>query len=231
MSQESTVVQLNPPALGSGSRTNQAYVRLRQDILAATLTPATKLKIDDLRARYDFGASPIREALSLLTSDGLVERIDQRGFRVAPVSEREFQDVLKTRCWLEEKALRDSVENGDAAWKDAVVLAYYRLSRAPKGEKGTDAAAAWEARHKEFHMALIAACGSEILLGFCDKLYDQNIRYRQLARPTDYAERDIDAEHKDILDAVVAGDADLAVDRTLSHYARTGAFLATAMGD
>ncbi|MGI9492376.1 MAG: GntR family transcriptional regulator, partial [Geminicoccaceae bacterium] len=61
--------------------------------------------MDELRQAYGSGSSPIREALSLLTSDGLVERVDQRGFRVSLVSAETFDELLTTRCWLEERAL------------------------------------------------------------------------------------------------------------------------------
>ncbi|MBA5764745.1 GntR family transcriptional regulator, partial [Vibrio sp. 404] len=65
---------------GEGSATQRAYQMLRHMIVTGVLRPGEKLKIDALRRKLDTGASPIREALSLLTSDNLVERIDQRGF-------------------------------------------------------------------------------------------------------------------------------------------------------
>ncbi|MEN0001295.1 MAG: GntR family transcriptional regulator, partial [Pseudomonadota bacterium] len=67
----------------SASITSRAYARLKDDIISGALPPGSKLKIEKLRKTYNAGTSPIREALSLLTSDHLVERIDQRGFRVA----------------------------------------------------------------------------------------------------------------------------------------------------
>ena len=63
------------------SATRSAYVSLREMILTGKLAAGEKLKIEQLRAMLDTGASPVREALSLLTSDMLVERLDQRGFR------------------------------------------------------------------------------------------------------------------------------------------------------
>ena len=91
---------------GPESITSRAYAQLRSDIMSGRLEPGRKLKIEELRKLYDVGTSPIREALSLLTSDKFVERIDQRGFRVATVSLSDFDELLKTRCWLEERALR-----------------------------------------------------------------------------------------------------------------------------
>ena len=91
--QDDTALGPYGDTLGSSSITSQAYSRLRSDIMSGVLTPGKKLKIEELRSLYDFGSSPIREALSMLTSDLFVERIDQRGFRVADVSEKEFDAV------------------------------------------------------------------------------------------------------------------------------------------
>lgn len=207
--------------------TSRAYARLRKDIISGALRPGRKLKIEELRTIYDVGSSPIREALSLLTNDHFVERIDQRGFRVANVSAREFEELLKTRCWLEERALRESIASGRSEWEEQVVLAAYRLSRVPRSEADDRFVAniEWEARHKHFHMSLIFACGSSILLKYCDQLYDQNVRYRQLSGTKAYPSRDINAEHGAICDAVLARDPDLSAELLLGHYNRTGKFL------
>lgn len=206
------------------SITSRTYDRLRHDILAGVLAPGARLKIEALRRSLGTGASPIREALSLLTSDQLVQRIDQRGFRVAQVSEAEFQELLRTRGWLEERALRESIARGDTAWEENVVLAHYHLSRAPRSVDGA-ANAGWESCHRNFHRALIAACGSSILLRFCDQLYDQNVRYRYLARRDAYPKRNIAREHEQLMQAVLERNSDLAVERLLTHYRTTGKFL------
>lgn len=216
-------VAANSPA----SMTSKAYHQLRSEIMSGELAPGMKLKIEQLRQRYDVGTSPIREALSLLTSDHFVERIDQRGFRVANISDQQFGEVLKTRCWMEERAIRESIAHGDNSWEEAVVLAAYRLSRVPRSEAEDHFKAniEWERRHKHFHMTLISACGSGFLMKFCDQLYDQNVRYRHLSGTKAYPERDINAEHGAICDAALARDADLAASLLISHYDKTGQFL------
>lgn len=220
-------------ATSSQSMTSKAYSRLRDDIISGVLKPGQKLKVEKLRQQYEVGSSPVREALSLLTSDHFVERMDQRGFRVASVSVVEFEELLKTRCWLEERALRESIKNGQSGWEEQVVLAAYRLSRVPRADDGHHfiANAEWEKRHKHFHMTLISACGSSFLLKFCDQLYDQNIRYRQLSGKNAYPKRDVTAEHGAICDAVLARDGDLAAKLLVSHYDHTGNFLKEHMSD
>ncbi len=210
-----------------GSATQRAYIALRTMIVTGKLKPGEKLKIEKLRARLDTGASPIREALSLLTSDNLVERIDQRGFRTADISEANFREILMLRCNLEDLALRQSIANATEDWEEALVLAHHRMTR----EK-TSASDVFEAFHKEFHMALLANANSPILLKFCSQLYDLNIRYRFLAgNALNYQSRDVTEEHSGIMDAAIARDADLTCTRLLQHYRLTGDFLAGLIGN
>ncbi|WP_158773554.1 GntR family transcriptional regulator [Cobetia sp. L2A1] len=213
--------------VSSESMTNRVYHLLRNDIICGALPPGEKLKIEGLRKRYDVGASPIREALSLLTSEHFVERLDQRGFRVSQVSLKELDELLKTRCWLEERALRESITNGDKHWEEQIVLATYRLTRLPRSATSDhfETNADWERQHRVYHMTILSACGSSILLKLCELLYDQNYRYRQLSGVVAYPTRDIKVEHEELSDAILARDADLAVSLMLSHYNHTGDYL------
>lgn len=209
------------------SMTSRTYAQMKQDIISGRLQPGRKLKIEELRKEYDAGTSPIREALSLLTSDHFVERLDQRGFRVSNISTEEFAEVLKTRCWLEERALRESIARGTVQWEEKVVLANYRLSRIPRSQSD-DAFVAnmdWEVAHKDFHMTLLSECGSSFLLKFCDQLYEQNIRYRHLSGAKAYPKRDVAEEHNSICDAVLSRDSDLASKLLISHYNNTSRFV------
>lgn len=209
------------------SLTSQIYQTLRQDILRGTLVPGSKLRIEELKDTYGAGASAVREALSMLTSDLLVHRIDHRGFRVAPVTRSGFDELLKTRCWLEERALRESIRVGAVNWEEAIVLANFHLSRAKRSQTGDRFLAhdVWEVHHKTFHKTLISACGSELLLYFCDRMYDLNIRYRRVAGSGGDHARDIEREHNIIVEAILARDEDRSVSLLLAHYNQTADFV------
>ncbi len=205
----------------STSETNRVYGELRDRIISGRIPPGERLKVETLKAALNVGASPIREALSLLTSDQLVERIDRRGFRAAKAGADHFAEILRLRCALEDLALRESIEKGDDRWEEELVLSHHRLARADRTE-----IAGFEEKHKAFHMMLLSACGSPILLKFCSQLYDLNIRYRYLAKSAvSYAKRDIAKEHAEILEAVVSRDAETASARLMAHYRKTGDFL------
>lgn len=207
------------------SATHGAYLRLRDMILTGALPPGQKLKIEQLRSLLETGASPIREALSLLTSDMLVERLDQRGFRAAPVGKANFDEILMLRCTMEEMALRASIKNATPEWEETLVLAHHRMKKAQ-----ANSAPDFEVAHKEFHMALIGNAQLPTLERYCSQLYDLNIRYRFLAAgEPNYTKRSIASEHEDICNAALAHDADLATERLIEHYHRTGAYLSRQM--
>lgn len=203
------------------SATKQAYHRLRGLILTGELAPGEKLKIERLREMLGTGASPIREALSLLVSDQLVVRHEQRGFRAAETGRENFDEILDLRCTLEGKALRKSIEHRTTEWEEQLVLLHHRMTRLTQERSD-----AFEQVHKQFHMALIGNCQAPLLQRFCSQLYDLNIRYRHLAgRSIDYRGRKIDDEHLQILNATIEKDADRAVNLLASHYEKTGDFL------
>lgn len=204
------------------SSTQRTYLKLRDEIITGKIPPGERLKVESLKVSLNTGASPVREALSLLTSDQLVERLDQRGFRVAETSQAQFKEILELRCNLEELALRQSLKNKSQAWEEALVLAHHRMTRAMSSTPEQA-----EARHRDFHMALLAECDSPILLRFCGQLYDLNVRYRYLAgKSKAYNRRDVAAEHSAILAAAVDRDIERASHLLMAHYRETGAFLA-----
>ena len=203
------------------SATQRAYHELRSRIIRCDIVPGERLKVESLKTLLNTGASPIREALSLLTSDQLVERIDQRGFRAASANQANFREILMLRCQLDDIALRSSISLGDVGWEENAVLAHHRLTVASRDDMEQ-----WESLHRQFHQSLLLACDSPILLRFCDQLYDLNIRYRFLAgKSAHYSSRDVADEHAEILSATLNRDADVASSKLIEHYRLTGEFL------
>ena len=196
------------------------YDRLLQDILKGQLEPGLKLRLQVLKQEYDVGNSPLREALNRLSENGLVVREENKGFRVAPASEEELKELTRTRCWLEEIALRESIDKGDELWEERVVLAFHRLSRlsSASANQASYNTQEWENQHREYHLALISACGSSILQGYCAQLHEKTLRYRNLVAVMEYRERHEHEEHKAMQEAALNRDADLAVKLMQAHF-------------
>lgn len=197
------------------------YERLRQDILKGEFKPGQRLHIELVARRHGVGTNPVREALNRLSSDRLVDRKDQRGFFVPPISVADLRELVKTRCWLEAKAVEESIANRDQLWEENLVLAGHRLSRTPWAVLGQSANPQWEQRHREFHLALIANCGSRWLIEFCEELMYQAERYRYIAVTATYPMRIVNDEHHGILEAAIDGDMALTVKRLIDHYRLT----------
>jgi DNA-binding GntR family transcriptional regulator len=209
------------------TRASSAYDRLRHDILTGKLKPGHKLRLKDLIEQYDTGNSPLREALNRLSANGMVVREENRGFRVPPASTKELMEITRTRCWLEEIALRESIRNGDAEWEERIVLAFHWLARTARSSKETDKTTSpeWEEHHREFHLALISACDSSILIDFCAELHQRSFRYRNLAEVVEYRDRHELEEHEELQQAVLAHDGGKAVDLLKKHYMVTSQIL------
>ncbi len=191
------------------SLTTQAFERLRHDIIRGHLAPAERLRIQALSERYQIGATAIREALSRLVTDGLVQSEDQRGFTVAPVSREELLDLTQTRIQVEQMALRMAVANGDLEWETQVLSSVHRLSRLESQPWSEEMMANWTLAHRQFHEALFIGCGSPWTVKLCRLLYDKSERYRNLSAIEGKERgRDVTNEHKELADAAMARDAD-----------------------
>lgn len=204
-----------------GTLTSTLYERLRAEILEGRMTPGAKLRLEELRSRYGVSLSPLREALSRLVAEGFVIAENQRGFTVAPVSRAMFADVIRLRGTLESMALRESIERGGDEWEVGVVAALHRLKKVESQRDVAEGTEPWEHWHREFHLALVGACASPLLLQFCATLRDLNDRYRRLFLANYTLDRNVATEHQGIADAALARDADRAVVLLGEHIQRT----------
>ncbi|MDE3176258.1 MAG: GntR family transcriptional regulator [Pseudomonadota bacterium] len=174
--------ETGPAVTDAATLSARAAQAIEADILAGRLAPDARLGIAETAARYGVGATPLREALSRLAARGLVHARGNRGFRVTPISRADLADIVLIRGVIEREALRLAMARGDAEWEAAILAALHRLRRHvgddPRGFREGDAA--FDALHKAFHAALIAACGSPRLLAAQAQLYDEAYRYRRL---------------------------------------------------
>jgi len=212
------------PLAASGTRTSAVYAQLRHDIVHNRLRAGEKLRVESLAERYGVGATPLREALNRLSAEGLVSQQDQKGFRVTPISRQDLLELTRTRAWVTEILLRESIARGDEAWEEGIVLAMRRLSRVPqwRPEEPTMLNPAWEKLHRAFHDALVAACPSPMLLEFQQRLFDAADRYRNVATgQQESTPRDVQEEHLAQMEAALARRADEAIRLANDHTART----------
>lgn len=228
MGSERRSAEITEIATESGSRTEFAYRRLRGDIIAGLFPSGAKLQIDDLKERYGLSASPLREALSRLVSQGFVDSMSQRGFRVSPMNAADLADITLSRQVIEIAALRLAIEKGNDAWEAEILAAYHRLQRLTARHQGRPQAdlTAFSELHKAFHAALIAACGSPRLIAEQSRLYDQAERYRQvmMQRYLNEASEQLTMDHHALMDVVLARRTEAACTMLHAHLGLTYEF-------
>lgn len=211
--------------LGNETCATALYALLRTDVISGQFHPGERLRIDSIRKKYNFGLSPVREALNRLAVEGLVIQSDHRGFSVAPISRADLMDLIRVRLSFNEMALRESIEHGDDAWEESVALALHRLTRVPRfaPEGSSNSNPEWDKRHRIFHASLLAGSPSTRLRQYCDQLFDQSDRYRNLAAVSDPATTNarVAREHREITEATLARQADDAVNLLREHLLRT----------
>ncbi|MBL8339613.1 MAG: FCD domain-containing protein [Rhodoferax sp.] len=232
---ETTASPRTDTAANARTLASQAQELLRADILSGRLAPGQRLRTKDLQARYGLGLSPLRESLQRLSAEGMVVNDEQRGFAVAPVSVEELKDLTLARTALESIMLPMAIAQGTADWEAEIVAAFHRLSRTslPVDTAAVADARQWELRHRAFHHALVAGCGSPWLLRLHAQLVDQSERYRKI-RILHHQEqgarvRDVNAEHHAVMDAVLRRDAAQATELMTGHLRATSQATAELM--
>jgi DNA-binding GntR family transcriptional regulator len=221
----------NAPLRSAQSLTEKVYRDLRASLLACRIAPGERLKIADLCEQLDVSLGAVREALSRLSSEGLVVTEPQRGFRAAPISREELQDLTQVRIEIESLCLRRALEVGDLSWESTAVAAFHTLAHTPKsgGDDPLMLSDIWSERHAHFHESLVSSCDSPTLMQIRRQLYAQSERYRRLSLPLAETDRDLVHEHRAMLDAVLARDADLAVALMAGHLRQTTQILLSAI--
>lgn len=198
--------------------------RLRNDIISGHLKPNQRLLLQQMQDAYDVGSTPLREALFKLGAEGLVVTTSRRGFKVAPISLAELDEITRLRQVLERMAIMDSVAAGDDAWEAQIIFAFHRLSKLQSAGNED-----WQFWHRAFHDALVAACNSPILQKIRQDLFDRAMRYRRLSGRLSFEWRTHLDEHGAIMDACLARDGEKAATLLSEHFALTRQILLDAI--
>ncbi len=194
------------------SRAAGVYAQLRLDILDRRLTPGAQLKPAELAKRLGVSVNVIREALALLAAQNLVRVERNRGFYVTTLSPETRTDLTAARKINEGAALRLAVERGETDWESGILAAHHRMATQPMHRPDDPATRTndWSAAHRAFHHTLIEAADNHVLLEICQRLSDAAQLYRAWSG-RDGSGRDVPAEHKALLDAALARQAERAV--------------------
>ncbi len=198
---------------------------IRDEIIRGAVEPGGWLRLNDLAQRYNVSTMPIREALSILESEGLLTIYPHRGAQVTSFTPDDLLGIYDMRAVLEQLATLRAVPlltDGDLSKLDASVE---RMRESSK----TNDVVQFSALNLEFHFNLYAACKNTHL---CETV--QGLRYRTQHYFRRYVEsmsglQNGYAEHRRLLDMIVARKAKQAAAMMYDHVYDAGKAIAQRM--
>lgn len=189
---------------GNGGRSSEAYERLKQDIRQNVLPPGYQDTEPEYAARLGMSRTPVREALIRLEADGLVQLIPRRGARVLPVNLEDMEDIYEILTALEPAAAAKLARTRPSADALAPLRQAYLAMETALDSNDLDA---WADADDLFHRRLLELHGNKRLLDFVATLFDQAHRARIITLHMRDKPVKSTQEHKDILEALEAGQA------------------------
>ena len=193
------------------------YRRIGDDIIFGTLKPGQKLPLEKMREQYSVSVTTLREILNRLAADGFILAGEQKGFRVAPVSREDFEEVAELRLLLESHGMEKSFSAGDIEWEAQVIAAHHRLQdKENRMVRGEDVSMTkWKWYDWSFHQALITGCGSHGLVSLHKVIFGRFTRYQQ-KRPNEDGCNPM-ADHLKLLEAAMERDIDKGLAALKAH--------------
>ena len=199
------------------------YGRLRADMISCRLPPGLEIREGELAARFGVSKSPVRDALMRLEREGLVITLPRQGYRVAPVSLADVQDMFHLREALERACVERIVRRAS----DAQLAELDRFRRFD----GTSWDGGFVAYNRDFHHAVSRIAGNARLHSQLADLIDQMERAVQLSVSSlkkDDPQALVD-EHCEIIDALQARQLTRAQRLISQHVTAAGKRVVRAM--
>lgn len=192
------------------------YQELKTEIMTGTIKPGTRIMEVDIAQEMGVSRTPIREAIRKLEKEGFVTIEPRRGVYAADLSVHDMLDVLEVRQNLEGLAAAYAAQRINEEQKAALYKCSEDFNKAVEDENTADMID----YDILFHHLLVEASGNSVLVDMVSKLQEQVLRFRYLYFSDFKRASLMPAEHKAIIDAVCAGDAELAREAADVHIDR-----------
>lgn len=197
---------------------------MRHRLITGEFGYGTKLRAEKLRQDYNCSASTVREVLFRLSTVGLVDFQEQRGFKSPFQSVKRQHELTQMRILLESEGACHSIRLGGVDWESRLSAAHHKLSHIEMRVRSSGdmipLLGLWSRAEQEFHETLIDACGSDLLKGTHKVIYEQ-FRQQLVSAETNYGYFPENIrEHQAILDAALERNEDLMRVTINDHLAR-----------
>lgn len=210
--QEAEIVRIERPTLH-----NVVVSRIRDMIIEGQLAAGVRIHEGQLGEQLGVSRTPLREALKVLATEGLVELVPSRGALVRKLTARDAQDMLTVLAALEELAGRLATSNASDAQIAEVrrlhdeMVTYYEARNRLEYFK----------RNQQIHSAIIALSGNESLAMVHDILQSRMKRIRFIGDQRDETWAAAMADHEEMITALEARDSDRLARAMAEHLGRT----------
>ncbi|HVW45946.1 MAG TPA: GntR family transcriptional regulator [Solirubrobacterales bacterium] len=193
------------------SRADVVYERLRDEIIHGELADETQLSQVELAERFGVSRIPIREALNRLQAESLVVATPYHQFVVRNVTPDQVAELVEIRAALEDLGLARRGPLGEDELAELRDL-NARLAEEEPGD-------AWFELDRSFHRVI---AGPETMtVQLVDEVHDRVHRYISSHVVAKRERAVVTAEHAAIIDALAAGDVELARERLRDHVTRS----------
>lgn len=204
----------------------RAYADLHQRILDNVMPAGYQAFEQEIADMLQISRTPVREALNRLAADGLIDLRPRRGMRVLPVSAVDMREIYDVLTALESMAAEIVARNGvteDQAKQLAASVAAM--------EEALDSGdlRAWARADEEFHLMLVRFCGNRRLSAQVATFWAQSHRARLLTLKLRPSPTQSNEDHRAVVEAILAGDAERAGTLHRQHRTRTGALLVSIL--
>jgi DNA-binding GntR family transcriptional regulator len=198
----------------TGFKTKQdyAYDIIREAIVTGELEPGERLIISSLAVELGISEIPVREALKRLLSEGLIIN-NGPGLFVAPVSVKEFIDLLSVRLELEGMAVRRAAENIDEMGLKEIDELMARMEEANRLKDWTS----YSKLDKELHALIHSYCRVDVLIRAINDAWSLSERGRAIFRLMPLRAETSIKEHREIVAALRSRQGELAERLLISH--------------
>lgn len=195
------------------SRIDLVLSEIRKAILTRRIKPGGQLVESELARAFGVSKTPVREALKILSSSGLVTFRPYKGASVRSVDKKYVRDVYDLRLMLEPEAVKRSAANIDSA---AIDRAEDLLDRAQTAGENEDWAEL-SLLNRSFHAAVYADCGSELLIDVLDNLRDRAALISVAGWETSPTWEKEWSEHRTLLDTIRERKSEMAGELARKH--------------
>lgn len=204
----------------AASAADIVYEALRKAIIEGDLAEGENLRQDQIASMFNTSRIPVREALSRLEQNGLITTQRYKGAVVAGLSIEEIEEIFEFRALIEAEVIRLAVPKLTGKTLDAA----RRHCQAFDSEANS---AMWGEINRNFHYSLYEAARRPYYLQIVRASLDRIDRYLRAQLTLTNGMSRARREHKGILDACIAGDADKAAELTRDHILGAGRALVT----